>query len=339
MYMQFFAVLIFSSQGRCNMPIKLKFLIILLLLFLIILGAELIYRSGRSVWADAPSVNSEVSIEEVVPLSQLQKVAKKENIPQPNQEKVIAADHAVQKPVSNSLNLSRSSRLAENVPLPHPAIEQFKGLYVPWATQFLRSGWLHTIRHTEHPDKESPMATLSNGVQVPTAYIQEDWILTEGDGKAIEGVFLMRDLTGKIIQVSVYRDLTWHNLTVGDEISVKKAPDFKPDFGFLSNMTTVYELGGRIIQSEASLDGQMVLVFTYEETHDPPLLLNDFSQAVKQFRGRAYVDPESGAFLSLERIFVPASGKEYIVTRTKRLTVEFAESPPEEILAYLEEIK
>jgi len=145
----------------------------------------------------------------------------------------------------------------------------------------------------------------------------------------------MRDLSGEIVQVSVYRDLTYHNLTVDDEVSVKKDPDFKPDLDFLANMSTVYEYRGKVNQSEASLDGRRVLVFTYKETHDPPLLLDDFSQAVIQFRGRAYLDPESGAFLALERVFVPANGKEYIVMRTKRLTIEFAANPPEEILAYL----
>lgn len=321
------------------MHARLKFTAILLLLFMIILGAELIFRLGQSVWAGPSSVDSGVSIEEVVPLKQIQRVEEKVDLPQVKQENIIVSASVAQKPASNSATLTRSNRLGENVPPPHPAIEQFKDLYVPWATQFLSSGWLHTIRQTEHPDKESPMARLHNGVQVPSTYLQEDWVLTDGEGEALEGVFLMRDLSGEIIQVSVYRDFAWHNLTVGDEIPVKKAPDFKPDFGFLSIMNTVYESGGQLTQEEASLDGRMVLLFTYDETHEPPMLLDDFSQAVKQFRGRAYVDPESGAFLALERIFVSTSGKEYVVNRTKRLTVELAASPPEEILAYLEEVK
>ena len=225
-------------------------------------------------------MNADLAIEKVVPLSQLQKVAEKANIPQLDTDKISASPPAAPKPTPNSSNLTRAHRLAEVIAPPHPAIEQFKDLYLPWAAQFLHSGWLHTIRQTEHPDKESPLAMLSNGVQVPTAYLLENWVLTDGDGKAIQGVFLMRDLSGEIIQVSVYRDLTWHNLTVDEEVSVKKATDFKPDFGFLANMSTVYEYGGQVFQSEAPLDRRRVLVFSYEETHDPPLLLDDFSQIV-----------------------------------------------------------
>ena len=154
--------------------------------------------------------------------------------------------------------------------------------------------------------------------------------------QAHTGITRMDDLNGLPIQVSVYHDLAWHNLTVGDEFPVESPPVIHLDAYFRINMENALTSGGLVSVSETDLDGQKVLLFVFEIPYDPPQIVGGINQPVVRFRGQAYVEPSSGAILLLESIFITTGGEELVSLRTILVTIESGIQPPEELMLLME---
>ncbi len=274
----------------------------------------------------APDTARQLNLEEAVPVHTQENIVEETGLTQAEPESKL----------TSSTSASRD-RLPENIPS-DPVIDDFLALSSKFAAQYIKPGWLHLVYREEHPDLEGSSEIPEYGLAIPSTFISEMWYLLDANGLIVEGVSLMYDEVGQLIQVSVYRNRVWHNLTIGENMSVESAPRVRLDGRFLLHLEEAYDAGGQLTETEVLVAEQKLLRFTYEETFDPPIILSSSPKPMRQAQKSAYVDPDSGALLILETIFTTFSGQELVTLRTTLLTIENI-LPPDEILIYLEQIK
>jgi hypothetical protein len=217
-------------------------------------------------------------------------------------------------------------------------MDSFRTLHTKFYKSYIQPGWLHFIYREEHPFGGNT-GVMYNGEPLPNTYLQETWYRLDENRMVVEGVFLLKDEIGEIMQVTVFRDSAWHNLTTGETFPTDKAPSIQLDGHFAQKLETAYIEGGQLTQTETLFEGKSVVVFSYEKTFTPPLVLDNYPEPVQQVRGNAYVDPINGAVLVLERIFWNTRGQELVALRTLLIKIETNVNLPGEILKYLEEVK
>ncbi len=315
---------------------RISFKILVVCVLLLLGGATFLYRFGKSTLAnESPPVSArQISIEEAIPSRQRQALSEGMTLMQV--EKDLASSSQAQESAANLFPSPRSILLAEDVQPPNPALENFKALTSRFSDQHALPGWLYVSYRVEHPDVESPMGTLPNGVEIPNVSIADTWYQLDANRRIMAAVSLMYDESGQLIQVSVYKDLVWHNLTIGESFPEESAPSLSLDGHFLARLRGAISEGGQLAQSEITLEGNKVERFSYEIAFDPPRVYPHYPQLIAKARGQAKVDPDSGAVLVSEQIRVTTNGEELIILRETLLAIEANTTPPQDILAYLE---
>ena len=110
-----------------------------------------------------------------------------------------------------------------------------------------QAGWLHiqTRNVQTDPDPLSPFATGLNQFE------QNQWLELNGNGQVHQAIILITDEYGKTLQVSLFEDGSWNNLTVGAQSQVGAAFIFDPNYGF-------DELAARLVQQGETLNKSLL---------------------------------------------------------------------------------
>jgi hypothetical protein len=311
-----------------------SFILALGLLAIILVGLQYMEVAMSAPAKEPPPVTvRQMSLEESVPPRDLQASQNSDNLESASQ---------AQRSTNQSASLRRARQLGEEIPPANPTypiLEEFELLYGKFAAQYIQPGWVYMRIRVEHPDVHTSMGTLSNGVEIPNTSTSDVWYLLGKDGLLRASVSLMYDETGQLNQVSVYKDRVWHNLTIGESWPESGFPRIGFDGHFLNRARGALSEGGFLEQTETILDGRQVKLYSYEIMLDPPHVFPYHPQPVSVAQGRAYVDQESGAVLVSESVRITTKGEILISLRQTLLAIESVDTPPDEILAYLEQIR
>lgn len=194
-----------------------------------------------------------------------------------------------------------------------------------WQDTVDKPGWLHIVSNVR--DNAASNIRLSNGAQIPTEYIIEDWYLLDSSGQVLQAVTYMRDVDNNVIQVSVLKNGNWHNLTLGE---TSPASGSKPriDFGFLQMATAP---GITVEKLNYSLESKESILYVIAEDYPGP------EKNITKTQMKAYFDPEGGLML-LETVFISIDGSEILDSTTKIQKVENVHEPTEEVIKVMEEV-
>lgn len=309
----------------------------------VLIAATILFALGASEWLSRAGYGAQSSAQaNVPPPASARQLSNEEAVPSQGEqfagkgETGIAEDEVFSVQDTTGVSSTNSKALlGEEVPS-DPAIDNFGSLYTQFANQYIKPGWLHFVYQEEHPEAQS--SAEYNGITIPATFVLDTWYQLDSSLSVVEGVTIMRDEAGQIVQVTVYRDRVWHNLTMQEDFSVEQSPSVRLDGRFLAQLEDSFTNGGKISQTSVASNGQELTLFQYEETFDPPIVLNDLAIPVKKGQRYAYFDPISGHLAMLETVFTTLNGKEIMTLRTSLQLIENI-NPPNEILAYLEEIK
>jgi hypothetical protein len=195
-------------------------------------------------------------------------------------------------------------------------------------------GWIHVVEL--HQRNKQTAGSLSIGQQIPLNYNFDTWYHLNEQGNVIEMVNLMKDGNGKVIQASTYSKGVWENLTVGEKWQ-GEPPMLNLDYGFSNDVANASSWGSVLGREENSLpDGKTTLIFTIRDAFDQPVKFEGYEKLVVSGETRAYFDQQSGALLSLNRIFVDENGNEFFAEQMTILVIEKSDLPSTDVLVYLE---
>jgi len=204
-----------------------------------------------------------------------------------------------------------------------------------WTSSLLGSpGWLHVKEEILQENME--VGTLPDGSPIPKDYVFDSWYLLDGKGFAIAGFSQMLDMSGSLIQASVYKNNTWTNLTY--DIDSASEP-FSPalDHGLALDLKSV-GAGGRITSAEedqSEIQGKAVRVVTTHEVFTSPVSLAGISGSVAEIVKHADFDPKSGQLQTYETLYRTVEGKELRLSLVTVLVAEKVDSLPPEIESFL----
>ena len=194
--------------------------------------------------------------------------------------------------------------------------------------------WIHVVEL--HQRNKETAGSLSNGQQIPLNYILETWYHLNGAGEVFEMVNMMKSENNEIVQVSIYADATWQNLTVG-ETWQGDPPALNLDYGFSNDLAMAPSWGSTTSREENTLsDGTSALIFSIRDKFDQPTKIEGHEKLIIRGETRVHFDAQSGALLSLDRIFVAENGERYYAEQMKVLTFEKSDPPSDDVLKYLE---
>lgn len=330
-----FSHIVFRTTFQEVSTMKRTFSILLALAVLLSLAAsEWLLRIGygahESVYADAlPAASSrQLSDEEAVPPVDLQTQHN-----QPSQRPAAASASS-----QSSALLPKEDRLGERVPPSNPIVDEIRARFEHFASQYKKPGWLHTIDKVEHPNQQSTDGIAYKNIVIPPTFILEDWYHLDANLNVIESVTFMYDEKGQVVQVSVYKDGVWHNLTLHEDDPQEEKVHLV-DRWFINGAAEVAGNSGQVFKSPVIVDNRSLVRYGYVDKFDPPILFHDLSAPVKAARKTIYFDDLNGRPVMEETIFTTVNGDEITTMRTTFQLIENTTTPPEEILHWLEEVK
>lgn len=194
--------------------------------------------------------------------------------------------------------------------------------------------WIHVVEL--HQRNKETAGSLSTGQPIPLNYILETWYHLNGEGKVFEFVNMMKSETNEIVQVSIYANAIWQNLTVG-ETWQGDPPTLNLDYGFSNDLAMSPSWGSTVNREENMLsDGTSALVFSIRDEFDQPTKIEGYEKLIIRGETRVHFDAQSGALLSWDRIFVDENGEQFYSEQMKVQTFEKSDPPPNDVLKYLE---
>lgn len=209
--------------------------------------------------------------------------------------------------------------------------EEVHALSDKWANTHQKAGWIHVVMHqTIDYDLEN---IRPDGQPAPNDFITEDWILLDDKGQEIKGVFLQREMSGEIIQVSVLRDKAWFNLTFGNIIPAPDDLTYTLDFGFPE---IADRFKNELKKTVETVKGKQLIKYSAEEKYASPYKISVFNSAVNSLDTQAFYN-EDGQVELYQTIFSLQDGSERKGSMVEVLTFEQGATPPAEILNYLDQ--
>ena len=162
-------------------------------------------------------------------------------------------------------------------------VDQVNALSQEWKNKYIKSGWVHVV--TQQVLNSDTTNVAPDGSAAPNEFISDDWSFLDKEGNIIKGVFLQRNVNGDIIQVSIFKNKTFYNLTYGDVIAAPDALILTGDFGFS-------EIAGRLKnnleKTTADVKGKKLLKFVAKEKYEHPSKFMEFNDPVAAINTIAY---------------------------------------------------
>ncbi|MDD5369864.1 MAG: hypothetical protein PHQ40_12320 [Anaerolineaceae bacterium] len=200
--------------------------------------------------------------------------------------------------------------------------------------------WIHWSAVIAN-DPDEPMV-YPNGSIIPPTTVHEAWYTLNSAGFIQEGLYLVKDPDGNVIQQVVYRDNISYNLTFSWLPPTKmtadnSAPATSFDFHFANELRKMIDAGTitRAAQQTASAAGQTSahqpdLKMTIEQDYQEPLTISGMAAPVQSVSTRIGYDSRSGASNQIETSYHLTNGEDLtsIITVT---TLEKVEILPTDI--------
>lgn len=209
------------------------------------------------------------------------------------------------------------------------AIDKAKQLISKAEKEYLTEGWLHISSSTKAFSTEQQ--TFPDGSPIPTEWTNDSWILLDKNGDAIKAVNIQDTGDPKFLQISVYENGAWTNISLGMTSEPEK---YHPSFssGILDTASTYKDIVK--FSTEITLvNGQNTFVFTTEENLNIPV--SDGNN--KQIYGNVvkyYFAESSGLLVQIESYNINSTGTLEISQRILMNVTEKVIEPPADILAY-----
>lgn len=230
----------------------------------------------------------------------------------------------VQTDFSNSKKIDKK-QADQNV----DAIAKVKQLISKAEKEYLTEGWLHMSTSTKA--FSSAQQTFPDGSPIPTEWTNDSWILLDKHGDAIKAVTVQDTGDPNLMQISVYENGAWTNISLGITSEPEK---YHPTFssGILDTASNYKDIV-KFSTETSIVNGQNTFVFTTEENLNMPV--SDGNN--KQIYGNVvkyYFEESSGLLVQIENYDINSTGTLEISQRILTNVTEKVTEPPANILAY-----
>ena len=209
------------------------------------------------------------------------------------------------------------------------AVAKVKQLISKAEKQYLSEGWLHMSSSTKAFSTEQQ--TFPDGSPIPTEWTNESWILLDKHGDAIKAVSVQDTGNPQLLQISVYENGAWTNISLGMTSEPEK---YHPTLsGGILDTASNYKDIVKFSTDSSVVNGQNTFVFTTEENLNMPV--SDASN--KQIYGNVvkyYFAESSGLLVQIENYNINSTGTLEISQRILTNVTEKVTEPPANILAY-----
>ncbi len=200
----------------------------------------------------------------------------------------------------------------------HPVLAELRALnQLRSQTYFKGPGWVHL--HSREIFEES-LGTLPDGTLIPAEYQVDDWYELDENGLVVRAVSRQLDLSGNILQTSLFKDGSWANLTTRE--SWEQPPyELQPlDYAFTDLAISAAKTGKSLTRQAVNFEGNYV---------GDQYLIQD-----GEVRWESVYDPATGKQLNFLTWQVLSEGLQ-LVSSVVIETLENTVSPPAEILDLL----
>jgi hypothetical protein len=209
------------------------------------------------------------------------------------------------------------------------AIAKVKQLISKAEKEYLTEGWLHMYSSTKA--FSTAQQTFPDGSPIPTEWTNESWILLDKHGDAIKAVTVQDTGDPNLMQISVYENGAWTNISLGITSEPEK---YHPTLssGILDTASNYKDIV-KFSTETSIVNGQNTFVFTTEENLNMPV--SDGNN--KQIYGNVvkyYFEESSGLLVQIENYDINSTGTLEISQRILTNVTEKITEPPANILAY-----
>ncbi len=195
-------------------------------------------------------------------------------------------------------------------------------------------GWIYVREESVYESDLNNYGVLPDGSIIPLKQIIETWAHIDEKGQSFEGVTIMSDANGQVVQVSIYKDNTSVNLSTGE--TFVHAPESMGLMDYGLNADIAAFMASTNQQPEFSKDDtQKTVTVSWQETYKEPLNIVEFKLPVQSLRTVAVLDAISGQIITIEKIATFTDGSERTISRLV-VTFKFDQKPPQDVINYLE---
>ena len=214
--------------------------------------------------------------------------------------------------------------------------EELGNLIEPWqSTLVYGPGWLHIVYRVERPQIGFSAGTLSTGQDIPSGFDYDTWYQLDASGEVAAVVNQMLDLDGNIVQVSIYKDGAWQNLTLGED-PYQGTAIVALDFGFIRDLGMASNYGTHLARQESmSPDGHTIVTFELRDTFTPPQRFDGDSTEVAAISKSVSVDATTGQIVGGDQFNTLANGDVQLTEHAEYITTEHVSEAPTTIVDYL----
>lgn len=189
--------------------------------------------------------------------------------------------------------------------------------------------WYHW--QTVVSDNSAIQMTYPDGSTIPATTIHESWYTLNKQGMIENGLYLVKNQDGQILQQVVYQQNIAYNLTFPDIVPIKMEADTFGsqayfDFNFLKDMRKSIDTDAftNLEAKSIDMDGKPALQFALQWEYETPVAIAEFSALVQSVTTRLVFDIETGESNQIETIYHLTDGTE----TTSLMTVTLLEKLP-----------
>ncbi len=211
------------------------------------------------------------------------------------------------------------------------AIAKVKQLINKAEKEYLTEGWLHMSSSTK--SFSTVQQAFPDGSPIPTEWTNESWILLDKHGDAIKAVNIQDTGDPRLIQISVYENGAWTNISLGMTSEPEK---YHPTF--INSLMDIESTYSDIVKSSTEtsvVNGQNTFVFMVEENLKMPVPASEKND--EQIYGNVikyYFAESSGLPVQIEDYTINSTGTLEISQRILMNVTEKVTEPPTNILDY-----
>lgn len=242
------------------------------------------------------------------------------------EQEVITVSEIVPNPIDQKISPENRSTLSTNLTNETVAAQRNQLIDHWLKSLYAKPGWWHIV--TLYEQAENEYGILPDGTPIPGDYIADTWYLLDGSGFVTQMINIMRDLEGKIVQFSTFREGTYRVFAMNMKFE-SDPPVIYEGFSLNTLQTSL------LSKEKSNIEGQLVVTFTARETHPPISMVEADGKFVVGHLIRETFNEETGEPLQGEVVFLLEDGSKSLFGRTKTEVVEWVEHLPEEIAGLL----
>jgi hypothetical protein len=239
-------------------------------------------------------------------------------------------------PLSEAERAGLTGCEADEAPFPllplgevYPELSQIAGLLKAGQDQITGDGgWIHWVVEESGQPETSPQLLRRGSYDL--------WWLVDGQDLVIAWLAVVEDADGKLSAV-VRAQNNYVDSLDNDGDGPMQPAHFPAVLNLMDDLVQQARTGKEIEQVEAVSEGRRVLVFTFREPYDPPVIKSGVDFAITERIEQYTVDAESGAYLSHAYYWGAEDGRRVLSSELRLTVQERVDRPPDEVLALFEE--